>query len=254
MDRSRRYHRYHWGVTSMKVFFCFLFMACLSVTSLAHEREKFRPQWPVFEPGEVDCLDTMWDGAVCRRLAQPFAYRYNNKAYEAAPGLVTDGASIPDWATDLIGHGWDDEFVRAAVLHDYFVRRENVVLSYLFTQRLFYLVLIDSGVPEAKARLMYAAVILGSPKWSLFYNRRPKACVMFTDIECVRNNGGVEIDSVRDYVGAAYNSPLFATALEALLPAIQDASHDLDSLESIAIGARVVAGIPTPAPATYGSN
>ena len=78
---------------------------------------------------------------------------------------TTDGASIPDWAQPLIGHPFDPEMIKAAVVHDHYTYPENRVRSYWRTQRVFYEMLLDEGVPEAKARIMYLAVLLGGRKW-----------------------------------------------------------------------------------------
>lgn len=78
---------------------------------------------------------------------------------------TTDGASIPDWAQPLIGRPFDPELIKAAVVHDHYTYPENRVRSYWRTQRVFYEMLLDEGVSEAKARIMYLAVLLGGRKW-----------------------------------------------------------------------------------------
>lgn len=78
---------------------------------------------------------------------------------------TTDGASIPDWAQPLIGRPFDPELIKAAVIHDHYTYPENRVRSYWRTQRLFYEMLRDEGVSDAKARIMYLAVLLGGRKW-----------------------------------------------------------------------------------------
>lgn len=78
---------------------------------------------------------------------------------------TTDGASIPVWAQPLIGRPFDPEFIKAAVTHDHYTYPENRVRSYWRTQRVFYEMLRDEGVSDAKARIMYLAVLLGGRKW-----------------------------------------------------------------------------------------
>ncbi|WP_306752400.1 M12 family metallopeptidase [Paracoccus actinidiae] len=94
------------------------------------------------------------------------------KASRRDPGVgaevltgTTDGASIPDWAQPLIGQPFESEFIKAAVVHDHYTYPENRVRSYWRTQRVFYEMLLDEGVSEAKARIMYLAVLLGGRKW-----------------------------------------------------------------------------------------
>jgi hypothetical protein len=75
----------------------------------------------------------------------------------------TDGASIPSWAQPFVGQPFDKEFIKAAVIHDHYCDRH--VRPWRQTHRVFYDALIQSGVTEAKAKLLYYAVYLGGPKW-----------------------------------------------------------------------------------------
>ncbi|AVH44963.1 M12 family metallopeptidase [Agrobacterium tumefaciens] len=79
---------------------------------------------------------------------------------------TTDGASIPSWAQGIIGEPFKDEYLRAAVIHDHYCYKENRVRKWRATHRMFLEALIADGVPSVKAKIMYAAVFLGGPKWS----------------------------------------------------------------------------------------
>lgn len=83
--------------------------------------------------------------------------------WQAKAGLKTDGASIPLWAELIIGGAWDDEFIRAAIIHDHYC--ERTVRLRTATHRMFYDALIESGVLQAKALAMYYAVMVGSHMW-----------------------------------------------------------------------------------------
>jgi hypothetical protein len=83
--------------------------------------------------------------------------------WQAKAGLKTDGASIPPWAQLIIGGAWDGEFIRAAVIHDHYC--ERTVKPRTATHRMFYDALIESGVSQAKALVMYYAVTVGSHMW-----------------------------------------------------------------------------------------
>ncbi|WP_065754075.1 DUF1353 domain-containing protein [Bradyrhizobium paxllaeri] len=83
--------------------------------------------------------------------------------WQAKAGLKTDGASIPPWAQLIIGGAWDNEFIRAAVIHDHYC--ERTVRPRTTTHRMFYDALIESGVSQAKALVMYYAVTVGSHMW-----------------------------------------------------------------------------------------
>lgn len=78
---------------------------------------------------------------------------------------TTDGASIPNWAQPLIGRPFDPKFIKSAVVHDHYTYPENRVRSFWRTQRTFYEMLVDEGVTDAKARIMYLAVLIGGRKW-----------------------------------------------------------------------------------------
>jgi hypothetical protein len=78
---------------------------------------------------------------------------------------TTDGASIPQWAQAIIGEPFSDEYLLAAVVHDHYCYKENHVRGWRQTHKAFYYALNTLGVPALKAKIMYAAVYLGGPKW-----------------------------------------------------------------------------------------
>ena len=83
----------------------------------------------------------------------------------------TDGASIPLIFVPLIGEPRSKEFMNAATVHDAYSARRNEGGPYYHTatwqevHRMFYDGLVASGTPVIKARIMYAAVYLGGPRW-----------------------------------------------------------------------------------------
>jgi hypothetical protein len=83
--------------------------------------------------------------------------------WQAKAGLKTDGASIPSWAQPIIGGAWEEQFLRAAVIHDHYCIR--TVRPRSSTHRMFYDALIESGVNRLKALAMYYAVTVGSHMW-----------------------------------------------------------------------------------------
>lgn len=97
-------------------------------------------------------------------LQAPLRFRdLNGDMWEAARGLVTDGASIPGVFQPFVGHPFDENFIKAAIIHDHYCDRH--VRPWRTTHRVFYEALIDQGVPVAKAKTMYLAVLVGGPKW-----------------------------------------------------------------------------------------
>ena len=95
----------------------------------------------------------------------------SRRGWQAKAGLLTDGASIPSWAQPIIGGSWDKEFIKAAVIHDWYCIR--TVRTRQATHRMFYDALIESGVFRAKALTMYYAVVVGSHMWISLIEGRP---------------------------------------------------------------------------------
>lgn len=83
--------------------------------------------------------------------------------WQASAGLATDGATIPFWAKPFIGGSFEKEFIKAAVIHDWYCDR--TVRAWTQTHRVFYDALLASGVDSVKAKIMYYAVLVGGPKW-----------------------------------------------------------------------------------------
>ena len=92
----------------------------------------------------------------------------------APKGIVTDGASIPPIFVPIVGEPTSPEFVNAAAVHDAYCgigNEQGVKYQSQTWQRvhiMFYDALLVGGVPELKAKLMFAAVWLGGPRWGTF--------------------------------------------------------------------------------------
>ena len=122
-------------------------------------------------------------------LVYDFGYIDPNRlGWQAKAQLKTDGASIPSWAEPVIGGAWEEQFVRAAVIHDHYCIR--TVRSRRATHRMFYDALIESGVNRAKALSMYYAVIVGSHMWINLVEGQP--CRGMDN--CIQNvNGNLQV-------------------------------------------------------------
>lgn len=92
------------------------------------------------------------------------------KWVEGSPETIetgtTDGASIPSWAQPIVGEPFKAQYLLAAVIHDHYCYKENHVRSWRETHRMFYDAMVALNVPDSKAKLMYAAVYLGGPRWT----------------------------------------------------------------------------------------
>lgn len=84
-------------------------------------------------------------------------------------GYVSDGASIPRWAWCLIGHPFEGQFVRPALIHD--VRCEFHVGTWQDTHSQFLETLAAEGVKRRRREAMYAAVWLRGPRWPAWQRR-----------------------------------------------------------------------------------
>lgn len=98
------------------------------------------------------------------RLKEAIRFKDSKQlVWEAAAGLVTDGASIPGIFQPLVGKPFEQTFLRAAVIHDHYC--DKYVRTWRRTHAMFYEALLAGGVDQAKAKAMYLAVLVGGPKW-----------------------------------------------------------------------------------------
>lgn len=97
----------------------------------------------------------------------------NQKTFTIPKGFLFDGASIPPMFWGLIGEPDDNEFIEAALVHDFLYRRRyNREVS----DKIFKDYLIREGVWGWKATLMWAAVRIGGHRFyagdtSVFWNK-----------------------------------------------------------------------------------
>jgi hypothetical protein len=106
------------------------------------------------------------------RLAAPLQFTDGTgKDWEAPETTLTDGASIPPIFVPIIGFPREPEFEKAAALHDAYcgIGNEDGPVYHAKTwqevHRLLYDALVADGTPTLKAKIMFAAVWLGGPRW-----------------------------------------------------------------------------------------
>ncbi len=108
----------------------------------------------------------------------------DGKVWTAPAGTITDGASIPGVVADFFGGKLNHEFLFAAIVHDAYCGESNAHLpvyqaeKWEETHRMFYHACLANGTRRLKAKVMYAGVRLGGPRWS--FNERP-----FNDLSSV---------------------------------------------------------------------
>jgi hypothetical protein len=81
----------------------------------------------------------------------------------ATKGSTVDGASIPRMFWSLIGGPLEGPYRNASVIHDYYCVTRNK--DWQQTDRVFYQGMRAAGVSQAKALVMYYAVVAFGPRW-----------------------------------------------------------------------------------------
>src|SRR5262245_18179021 len=114
---------------------------------------EFKPGW-ITKPGQRRL----------RELSKPFGYIDPKGVHWDVPaGATTDGASIPLVFQAVIGGPWTESYVKAATLHDFYIRRSSVKAAEV--HEMFYLALLAAGTAQWRASLMYGAVDAFGPQW-----------------------------------------------------------------------------------------
>lgn len=91
--------------------------------------------------------------------------------WTAPPRTLTDGATIPVIFAPLVGDRQSREYLIAAALHDAYCGVGNEALETYRTKpwedvhRMFYEALLVNGTAPQKAKILFAAVYLGGPRW-----------------------------------------------------------------------------------------
>jgi len=92
----------------------------------------------------------------------------------APKGTLTDGASVPRLALWVTDGRFDAGFLKAAIIHDAYCQSENAdrcpaqfkKRPWKLVHRMFYEASVAGGTDQMRAKLMFAAVWLGGPRWN----------------------------------------------------------------------------------------
>jgi hypothetical protein len=99
------------------------------------------------------------------KLIQPFAYVDSRDEWWDVPdGAIVDGASIPQALWTFMGGPFEGKYRDASIVHDWYCDLRS--RPWRDVHRVFYEAMVTSGVPLPRARLMYAGVYWGGPRWS----------------------------------------------------------------------------------------
>ncbi len=169
---------------------CFLASACVSTTApeaALTARSSATPSSPCERQSTARCLffnaPVSLLPKVIRLKARPLPFFRTKQAIEfvdarpskwlAPKNTLTDGASIPTIFRAAVGNPRSKEFINAATIHDAYCGIGNESLAQYHSDtwqnvhRVFYDALRVSGTPPTKAKIMYAAVYLGGPRWTM---------------------------------------------------------------------------------------
>jgi hypothetical protein len=115
--------------------------------------------------------------------------------WKAPQGTLTDGASVPRLALWVTDGRFDRGFLKAAVIHDAYCQSDNAERCpeqykkrpWKDVHRMFYEACLAGGTDPMRAKLMFAAVWMGGPRWNDPDNNLdhiPQASLMETYEQC----------------------------------------------------------------------
>lgn len=114
---------------------------------------------------EGDLVVLVLDDGRRVKLTQPFAYfDPADLPWPVPRNAIVDGASIPRALWTLIGGPFEGKYRNASVIHDWYCDRRN--RPWQDVHRMFHHAMLTSGVDALQARVMYAGVRWGGPRWS----------------------------------------------------------------------------------------
>lgn len=85
--------------------------------------------------------------------------------WDVPVGYLTDGATIPPGLKAIVGSSWNSHYIRAAVIHDYYIDHAKQTVASEAVHRVFFHALLASGVQPYWAHWMYRAVRKHGPRW-----------------------------------------------------------------------------------------
>lgn len=110
-------------------------------------------------------IRTEWldDGRQMRLLSTVKYYDPYGVEWSAPEKSIVDGASIPKPVWSFIGSPFAGRYRKASVIHD--VACQDKVKRWEDVHETFYWAMLASKVARWKAKVMYAAVYMGGPRW-----------------------------------------------------------------------------------------
>lgn len=84
--------------------------------------------------------------------------------WDVPANAIVDGASIPQVLWTAIGGPFEGRYRNASIIHDWYCDLRS--RPWQKVHRMFFEAMIASGVGAALAKVMYAGVYMGGPRWS----------------------------------------------------------------------------------------
>lgn len=98
------------------------------------------------------------------RLLKDFSYTDpSGTVWTAKEGYETDGASIPKVFWSFVGGPFEGSYRNAAIIHDWYFDKKDK--PWQDVNRIFFYGCRAAGVDALTAKVLYAAVMLGSQRW-----------------------------------------------------------------------------------------
>lgn len=122
------------------------------------------------------------------RVARPFKYvDMKGTIWEVPEGMVTDGATIPQVFWTIIGGPFDGPWRDAAIVHDRYCKTQD--RPWQAVHEMFYEAMLAAGVEPLRAKVMYAAVYAGGPRWEYDWRRlEPRVPLKTIDLGGLRTD------------------------------------------------------------------
>lgn len=124
-------------------------------------------------------VETKWlvENGEDRRMELLSEFSYidpNGKKWTTPKGWIVDGASIPRFLWTLVGSPFTGGYRRASVVHDYYCDKKNE--PWQAVHKMFYWASLAGGASEVEAKILYAGVFAGGPRWKdvHFSNHPPR--------------------------------------------------------------------------------
>jgi hypothetical protein len=188
-----------------------------------------------FAPSAVPPIE-----AAERGFVSVSAYKFRDskgKLWIAPKGTKTDCASIPSVCLPFTGDPCNEQYRSAALIHDAYCGKANVGQASYHqapwpeVHRMFYEACLAGGTPDAKARLMYAAVYMFGPRnWTYQKRGGPQKSVqeLFSSGELAMMKANTNSVSISDSLKQEQFKEL-AGFIEAKSPSLNELDKKMQS-------------------------